>query len=99
MRRHPDFLGLTNTLRSLTASPMASLVQEAHRMARRRLEAGGPAVPAPKPVKADPVPADYVFPVDVPVHEVVKAIEAELQKRGGFPNGAPPLIERRAGGR
>lgn len=33
--------GLAQSLRSLTKSPMASLVQEAHRMARRRLEAGG----------------------------------------------------------
>src|SRR5436305_5861966 len=91
--------GLAQSLRSLTASPMAGLVQEAHRMARRRLEAGGPAVPAPKPVKTDPVPADYVLPLDIPADEVSKAIEAELQKRGGLLNGAPPLLLRRAGGR
>ena len=36
-----DFLGLTNTFRSLTASPMTAAINEAHRMARRRLEAGG----------------------------------------------------------
>ena len=91
--------GLAQSLRSLTASPMAGLVQEAHRMARRRLEAGGPAVPAPKPVKTDPVPADYVLPIDIDADDVVTAIEAELQKRGDRATDLVPLVLRRAGGR
>jgi len=68
-------------------------------MARRRLEAGGPAAPAPRPVKADPVPADYVLPLEVPADEVSKAIEAKLGARGDHSTGAPPLIQRKAGGR
>lgn len=51
------FLGLTNTLRSLTAaSPISTAVQEAHRMARRRLEAGGAAA-ASAPERGDIVDA------------------------------------------
>ena len=102
MMRRPsgsDFLGLGNTLRSLTLSPATAAIQAAHHAAQIRLEAGGAVASSPKPVKADPVPADYVLPPDVRADEIVKAIEAELQKRGGLPNGAPPLIERRAGGR
>ena len=68
-------------------------------MARRRLAAGGPAVPAPKPVKADPVPADYVLPLDIDADDVVTAIEAELQKRGDRATDLVPLVLRRAGGR
>jgi len=70
--------------RSLTLSPVTGAIQEAHRMARRRLEAGGPAAPAPRPIKADPVPADYVLPLEVPADEVLKAIEAKLGVRGGI---------------
>ena len=37
---------LAQTLRSLTTSPVSMAVDQAHRMAQRRLEAGGPAVSA-----------------------------------------------------
>src|SRR3979411_1734460 len=37
---------LAPTLRSLTTSPVSTAVDQAHRMARGRLEAGGPAVSA-----------------------------------------------------
>ena len=37
---------LAQTLRSLTTSPVSTAVDQAHRMAQRRLEAGGPAVSA-----------------------------------------------------
>jgi hypothetical protein len=37
---------LAQTLRSLTTSPVSKAVDQAHRMARGRLEAGGPAVSA-----------------------------------------------------
>jgi hypothetical protein len=36
---------LGQTLRSLTMSPISTAVDQAHRMAQRRLEAGGAAVP------------------------------------------------------
>ena len=35
------FFGLDDTLRSLTASPMSTAIDQARRMAQRRLEAGG----------------------------------------------------------
>jgi hypothetical protein len=38
---------LSHTLRSLTASPITTAVNEARRMARRRLEAGGAATASP----------------------------------------------------
>jgi len=68
-------------------------------MARRRLEAGGPVAAPPKSVKTVAVPADYVLPLDVPVNEVLKAIEAELRKAGVRSADGPPLIAKRAGGR
>jgi hypothetical protein len=37
---------LGQTLRSLTTSPLSTAVDQAHRMARGRLQAGGPAVSA-----------------------------------------------------
>jgi hypothetical protein len=37
---------LAQTLRSLTTSPISTAVDQAHRMAQRRLEAGGPALSA-----------------------------------------------------
>ena len=40
------FFNLAQTLRSLTTSPISDAVDQAHRMARGRLEAGGPAVSA-----------------------------------------------------
>lgn len=97
------FLGLGSTLRSLTASPIQTAVNEAHRMARRRLEAGGAAAaPSPKRVEPDTAPAEFVLPADIDAKEVRKAIEAQLGDRGsvrGDPTGAPPVLERRAGGR
>src|SRR4051794_28608756 len=75
-----SFLGFANTFRSLTASPIASAVHEAHRMARKHLEAGGAAVSA-SPTSRAGSPADnhYVLlPPDIDADEVVKAIEAKL---------------------
>jgi hypothetical protein len=49
---------LAQTLRSLTTSPVSKAVDQAHRMARGRLEAGGPAVSAcgrPKSATRRPV--------------------------------------------
>jgi hypothetical protein len=91
--------GLAQSLRSLTRSPMGSLVQEAHRMARRRLEAGGPVATSSKPLKTDAVPADYVLPLDIDPMDLVTAIETEFLKRGERLTQAPPLIAKRAAGR
>ena len=88
--------GLAQSLRSLTSSPMAGLVQEAHRMARRRLEAGGTAE-APGVVKEEDHDA-FVLPGDLDANEL-KIIEAKLRDGAGNLTDAPPLIERRSGGR
>jgi len=96
MRSPPGgFLGGGNMLRSLTMSPMNAALQQAHQMARRRLETGGAAPPAPKGAKPDLAPRDFVLPLDVDAEEVRKAIEAKLG--GGAAQSS--LIERRAGGR
>lgn len=99
MRRPTDFLGLTNTLRSLTMSPGTAAIQEAHRMARRRLEAGGPAAPRHAAVDDQADPNDVLLPADIDDDQVLKAVEAELRRRGVQPADAPPLIAKRAGGR
>ena len=101
MMRRPstDFLGLTNTLRSLTMSPGIAAIQEAHRMARRRLEAGGPAAPRHAAVDDQADPNDLLLPADVDLEAVQKAMAAELRKRGVQPADGPPLIAKRAGGR
>src|SRR3954471_19169515 len=88
--------GLAQSLRSLTASPLTSLAKEAHRMARRRLEAGG-AAEAPGVVKEEDHDA-FVLPGDLNANEL-KIIEAKLRDGAGSLRDAPPLIERRSGGR
>src|SRR4051812_24923942 len=89
--------GLAQSLRSLTASPMAGLVQEAHRMARRRLEAGGSAAPRGQ-VDDQRDMDDFELPGDLDANEL-KIIEAKLRDGAGSLSDAPPLIERRSGGR
>ena len=89
--------GLAQSLRSLTASPMSSLVKEAHRMARRRLEAGGSAVPRDQ-VDDQRDMDDFELPGDLDANEL-KIIEATLRDGAGNLKDAPPLILRRAGGR
>jgi hypothetical protein len=96
------FLGLGNTLRSLTMAPAQAALHEAHRMARRRLEDGGVASSEPKRVKANAAPTDFILPPDIAAEEVVKAIETQLRERGSpmdSRSGAPPVLARRAGGR
>ena len=72
---------LDKTLRSLTISPMSTAVAQAHRMAQRRLEAGGPAVSARGRVGDHSGARDFVLPPDVEPVEVAEAIKAKL--RGG----------------
>ena len=57
--------GLAQSLRSLTKSPMASLVQEAHRMARRGLEVGGGVGMGCGGVDARVDPNEFILPSDV----------------------------------
>ena len=99
-----SFLGFANTFRSLTAPRIASAVHEAHRMARRRLEAGGAAVSA-SPTSSDRSPADprdFLLPPDIDADEAVKAIKAikaKLGDGGDHSTGLRPLPLRKAGGR
>ena len=92
--------GLGNTLHSLTASPFTMAVKTAHHMARRRLEAGGGALPSQD---ADDTSGetDFELPPDIDPIEVALAIEAKM--RGGRPSPglSDPfqVLERRAGGR
>jgi hypothetical protein len=72
---------LGQTLRSLTMSPISTAVEQAHRMAQRRLEAGGPAVSARGRVDDHSGSRDFVLPTDIDPVEVAVAIEAKL--RGG----------------
>ena len=95
MRSPPGgFLGGGNLFRSLTLSPMNAALQQAHQMARRRLETGGATTPAPKP-KADLAPRDFMLPLDVDAMEVRKAIEAKLGKS----TSQQAVLKRRADGR
>src|SRR3954452_10302739 len=89
--------GLAQSLRSLTASPMSSLVKEAHRMARRRLEAGGSAVPRDQ-VDDQRDMDDFELPGDLDANEL-KNIEAKLRDATGGLSAAPPVMVRRSGGR
>ena len=74
--------GLDNTLRALTASPMSTAIDQARRMAQRRLEAGG-AVPPGRDCDDDqPGPAYFMLPDDIDPPILATAIEDG--RRGSF---------------
>src|SRR3977135_2108489 len=79
---------LAQTLRSLTTSPVSTAVDQAHRMARGRLEAGGAAVsardrfdhgsgrrPAHAPLTAPPPRGSRSVPLDLPESFVNRLID------------------------
>jgi hypothetical protein len=66
-------------------------------MARRRLEAGGSAAPRGQ-VDDQRDMDDFELPGDLDANEL-KIIEAKLRDGAGSLSDAPPLIERRSGGR
>ena len=72
------FTGLANSLRSLTASPIGTLVDQAHRMARRRLESGGAANSKRSRGDDDAGESEFVLPSDVNPVLVAMAIHAKL---------------------
>ena len=78
--------GLGNTLRSLTTSPATAALQQAHRMAQRRLAAGG-ASGAVRQVDDDTGTADYLLPSDIDPAEVALVIHAKLQAGRGAQAG------------
>ena len=95
-------LGLAHSLRSLTTSPATAALQQAHRMAQRRLAAGG-ASGAVRQVDDDTGPAEFVLPPDIDPALVAIAIHAKLQAGRGAQAGLGDdllnVLERRSGGR
>jgi hypothetical protein len=95
-------LGLAHSLRSLTTSPATAALQQAHRMARRRLAVGGASGPAQR-LDDDSRDTDYALPPDVNPVLVAMAIRAKLHggraSEAGLGDDLLDLLERRAGGR
>ncbi len=86
---------IARSLRSLTMSPFDAILAEAHRMARRHLEAGG-AVAAPDGGDNRQAPVDFVLPREVSPSAMLRAIEAALQGRR---TGLGDLLQVKANGR
>ena len=85
MRSPPGgFLGGGNILRSLTLSPINAALQQAHQMARRRLEYGGAAAPHSKRVDRN-ADGEFLVPGDIDVLQFAMAMEDKLAK------GRPPV--------
>jgi hypothetical protein len=83
------------TLRSLTKSPITSALDQARRMAKQHLEAGGNVTPA-----AGDGDAGVVLPAGVDAGVVAAAIAAELGATSGRLRGQPSadmLVQRRDG--
>ena len=77
---------LAQSFRPLTMSPVAHVVDQAHKMARRRLLADGGAAPR-RSANEKAEPADFVLPPDADAVEVAKAVRQKL----GMPDGDDPL--------
>ena len=95
--------GLGNTLRSLTTSPATAALQQAHRMARLRLESGGPASSKRSRGGDDAGESEFVLPSDVNPVLVAMAIYAKLHggraSEAGLGDDLLNVLERRSGGR
>jgi hypothetical protein len=96
-------LGLAHSLRSLTTSPATAALQQAHRMARRRLESGGAATSNRSRGDDDAADTEFELPSDIDPAEVAFAIHAKLHAGRGAQTGLGDdllnVVERRAGGR
>ena len=95
------FFDLTKTLRSLTAAPATTAIDQARRMARARLQAGGAAVPVRK--QGDQrVADDYLLPDGVDAAAVARGVRQKLGISEPVGDGADalhPLEQRKLGGR
>jgi hypothetical protein len=85
---------LASSLRSLAVAPAAVALDQAHRMARRRLSVGGA---AREPRSGDPEPADFVLPADVDASALAATIREKLGMAGGG-HALHPLEQRKLGG-
>src|SRR4030081_253675 len=96
------FTSLANSLRSLTASPIGTVVDQAHRMARRRLESGGAASSKRSRGDDDSADTEFELPSDIDPAEVAFAIHAKLNAgrgaQAGLSDDVLNVMERRAGG-
>src|SRR4030081_1755942 len=97
------FTSLANSLRLLTASPIGTVVDQAHRMARRRLESGGAASSERSRGDDDAGESEFVLPPGGDPAAVALAIHAKLQTdrgaKAGLGDDLLHVLERRAGGR
>ena len=92
---------LARSLRSLTRSPLDSVLHAARRMARPHFEEGG-TVPHEGRVVDQNEDGDFLLPSDVDPMVVALAIDEKLRegrKSAGFGDDPMQLLERRGGGR
>jgi hypothetical protein len=88
---------LARSLRSLTRSPLTSALNEAHKMARRYLESGGPAGSTHRGASGHTITQEFVLPTDIEPVAFAKALRAKLGD-GATDDDLYPL-ERKLGGR
>ena len=92
---------MARSLRSLTRSPIESILHAARRMARPGFEEGG-TVPTEGRIVDQNEDGDFLLPSDVDPMVVALAIDEKLrdgQKAAGVGDNPMRLLERRAGGR
>jgi hypothetical protein len=83
------FLNLAQSLRSLTASPFATALDQTHRQAQRYRGLGG-AVGARKPAENQSKSADFMVPADIDAGLLSNAIDSKLRVLTG-PSSARAL--------
>ena len=91
------FNNLAGMFRGLTATPAAWAIHEAHRMARRRVAAGGASAASNSAgvLRNE----DFVLPADVNLAALSRAIEAGLpDSRARETNALCPIIAKEHGG-
>jgi hypothetical protein len=88
---------IARSLRSVTRSPITAALNEAHKMARRHLETGGPASSARRPANHHSVTDDFVLPTDLDPVAVANVLRRKLG--GGETNDPLYPLERKLGGR
>ena len=92
---------MARSLRSLTRSPIESILHAARRMARPGFEEGG-TVPTEGRIVDQNDDGDFLLPQDVDPMVVALAIDEKLRdgrKAAGLGDDPMRLLERRAGGR
>ena len=92
--------GLTKSLAALTASPAATALDQAHKMAQRRLADGGAARTAQETGGDSAKTPDFLLPIDVDPAAVAVAVRRKLGLKGSTSDDPlHPLERRKLGGR